>query len=300
VGANGALVKDLQRALMRTGLTLRGGADGVFGNATRSTLMSFQQTQGRAATGVVTEADASVLALGSGASPQGVATPVGFAVFGERGDRVRALQQSLLATGITFAGGADGVFGAATAGAILAFQRREGLPATGKLDQATADRLGSAPAPAPAPPSAAGVSIDVFPVQGRCWFGDTWQAPRSGGRLHEGVDVIAARGKLLYAVVDGTISKIYLDRPGALAGNGLRISQDNGTYFTYLHMDTFAEGIVVGARVSAGQVVGTVGSTGNSATPHLHFEVHPGGGAPVNPYPLIKPIDACNVMAPRG
>jgi murein DD-endopeptidase MepM/ murein hydrolase activator NlpD len=225
---------------------------------------------------------------------------VGFAVFGERGDRVRALQQSLLATGITFAGGADGVFGAATAGAILAFQRREGLPATGKLDQATADRLGSAPAPAPAPPSAAGVSIDVFPVQGRCWFGDTWQAPRSGGRLHEGVDVIAARGKLLYAVVDGTISKIYLDRPGALAGNGLRISQDNGTYFTYLHMDTFAEGIVVGARVSAGQVVGTVGSTGNSATPHLHFEVHPGGGAPVNPYPLIKPIDACNVMAPRG
>ena len=107
-------------------------------------------------------------------------------------------------------------------------------------------------------------------------------------------------GKLLYAAVTGTISKVYVDTPGALAGNGLRIAQDNGTYFTYLHMDTFAEGIELGAKVTAGQVVGTVGSTGNSATPHLHFEVHPGGGAPVNPYPLVKPIDACNVTAPRA
>jgi murein DD-endopeptidase MepM/ murein hydrolase activator NlpD len=249
---------------------------------------------------VVSATDAAELALGTPSAPQGVSTQVGFAVFGERGDRVKALQQSLIRTGISFAGGADGVFGAATAGAILTFQRREGLPATGKLDQATADRLGSAPAPAPTPPSAAGVSIDVFPVQGKCWFGDTWMAPRGGGRLHQGVDIIAARGKLLYAVVSGTISKIYIDRPGALAGNGLRIAQDNGTYFTYLHLDTFAEGIAVGTKVVAGQVIGTVGSTGNSATPHLHFEVHPGGGAAVNPFPLVKAIDACNVTAPRA
>ncbi len=211
-----------------------------------------------------------------------------------------ALQQSLIGAGISFAGGADGVFGAATAGAILAFQRREGLPATGKLDQVTADRLGSAPAPAPAPPSSAGVSIDVFPVQGKCWFGDTWLAPRGGGRLHEGLDVIAARGNLLYAVVSGTISKIYTDAPGLRSGNGLRIAQDNGTYFTYLHMDTFAEGIVLGTKVTAGQVIGTVGATGNAATPHLHFEVHPGGGAAVNPYPLIKPIDDCSNTTPRA
>ena len=299
VGSNGQLVKDLQRALMQAGLTLRGGADGVFGNMTRTTLMQFQQAQGREQTGTVTDADAAALSLGSSAAPQGVSNPVGFAVFGERGDRVKALQQSLITAGISFAGGADGVFGAATAGAIMAFQRREGLPATGKLDQVTADRLGSAPAPAPAPPSAAGVSIDVFPVQGKCWFGDTWQAPRGGGRLHEGLDVIAARGNLLYAVVSGTISKIYTDAPGLRSGNGLRISQDNGTYFTYLHMDTFAEGIVLGATVTAGQVIGTVGATGNAATPHLHFEVHPGGGAAVNPYPLVKPLDDCANTTPR-
>jgi murein DD-endopeptidase MepM/ murein hydrolase activator NlpD len=140
----------------------------------------------------------------------------------------------------------------------------------------------------------------VFPVQGKCWFGDTWKAPRSGGRLHQGVDIIAARGKLLYAVVSGTISKVYVDSPGSLAGNGVRIAQDNGTYFTYLHMDTLAEGIELGTRVTAGQVIGTLGSTGNATTPHLHFEVHPAGGAGVNPYPLVKPIDACNLTAPRA
>ena len=300
VGSNGALVKDLQRALMQTGLTLRGGADGVFGNMTRASLQQYQQSQGRAQTGAVTDADATALALGTSGAPQGVSSQAGFAVFGERGDRVKALQQSLLRVGIPLSGGADGVFGAATSGAILAFQRREGMPATGKVDQATADRLGNAAAPAPTPPSSAGVALEVFPVQGRCWFGDTWQAPRSGGRLHEGVDVIAARGNLLYAAVSGRISKIYVDSPGSLAGNGLRIAQDNGTYITYLHMDTIAPGIGLGVPVTAGQVVGTLGSTGNAATPHLHFEVHPGGGAAVNPFPLVKPIDACNVTAPRS
>jgi len=300
VGSNGALVKDLQRALMQTGLALRGGADGAFGNRTRAILQQYQRSQGREQTGVVTDADAIALALGTSGAPQSVSSQAGFAVLGERGERVKALQQSLLKSAITLAGGADGVFGAATTGAILAFQRREGLPATGRVDQATADRLGSAAAPAPAPPTSAGVTLEVFPVQGRCWFGDTWQAPRSGGRLHEGVDIIAARGNLLYAAVSGRISRIYVDSPGSLAGNGLRIAQDNGTYVTYLHLDTLAPGVALGVPVTAGQVVGTLGSTGNAATPHLHFEVHPGGGAPVNPFPLVKPIDACNVTAPRS
>jgi peptidoglycan hydrolase-like protein with peptidoglycan-binding domain len=299
VGARGDLVKDLQRALMNTGLSLRGGADGVFGNATKATLIAFQGTAGTTQNGIVSERDATVLGLGSNTAPP-VVTQTGYPVFGERGERVRALQQSLLNAGISFAGGADGVFGSATAGAILTFQRRVGLPATGKVDKATADRLGTAAAPAPPPASSNGVTLDVFPVQGKCWYGDTWLAPRSGGRLHQGVDIIAPTGKLLYAVVSGTVSKIYIDRPGALAGNGLRIAQDNGTYFTYLHLDRFAEGIKVGTKVTAGQVIGYVGNTGASATPHLHFEVHPGGGAAVNPYPLVKQIDACQVTTPRS
>lgn len=300
VGSQGAAVKDLQRALMNTGLTLLGGADGVFGNATKSTLILFQRVNGLAQTGVVSEKEASLMGLGTSAAPQGIGGQSGYAVFGERGDRVKALQQSLLKAGISFNGGADGIFGASTAGAVLEFQRREGLPATGKVDAATASRLAVAVAPAPATPTATGISIDVFPVQGQCWFGDTWAAPRGGGRTHEGVDVIAAKGKLLYAVVTGTVSKMYYDYPGGLSGNGLRIAQDNGTYFTYLHLDTFAEGIGVGTKVTAGQVIGTVGATGNAATPHLHFEAHPNGGAAVNPYSIIKAVDACNITAPRG
>ena len=300
VGAQGPAVKDLQRALMNTGLTLLGGADGVFGNATKATLTLFQRVNGLPQTGVVSEKDASMMALGTTATPQGIGGQSGFAVFGERGDRVKALQQSLIKAGISFNGGADGIFGASTAGAILEFQRRNGLPVTGKVDATTAGRLAVAVAPAPPAPSSAGVAIDVFPVQGQCWFGDTWAAPRSGARTHEGVDVIAGKGKLLYAVVTGTVSKMYYDYPGALSGNGLRIAQDNGTYFTYLHLDTFAEGIGVGTKVTAGQVIGTVGATGNAATPHLHFEAHPNGGAAVNPYPMIKAVDACSMTAPRG
>src|SRR6056297_2627060 len=276
VGDRGDLVKDLQRALMDTGLTLRGGADGVFGNMTRATLILFQGTNGTTKNGVVSAKDASVLGLGTSSGPQGIANTGGFAVFGERGARVESLQRSLIRVGISFVGGADGVFGSATAGAVIAFQRREGLPATGRVDATTAARLGTAEAPAPPRPTADGVNIDVFPVQGRCWYGDTWHAPRSGGRLHQGVDIIAPTGKLLYAVTDGTISKIYIDRPGALAGNGLRLTEDNGTYYTYLHLDRFAEGIEVGTKVEAGQVIGYVGNTGSSGTPHLHFEVHPG------------------------
>ena len=123
---------------------------------------------------------------------------------------------------------------------LLLIELWQGLSVTGKLDQQTADRLGSAKAPAPAAPSTADVKMEVFPVQGKCWFGDTWHAPRGGGRLHVGTDIIAASGNLLYAVVDGTISKQYWDQPGALHGHGLRIEQANGTYFTYLHMMSFA------------------------------------------------------------
>jgi peptidoglycan hydrolase-like protein with peptidoglycan-binding domain len=300
VGSNGDKVKELQRALLQAGLTLRGGADGVFGNATKSTLTVFQKVNGLPQTGVLSEKGAALLGLGGTSGPQGVTSQAGYPIFGETGERVREMQQALLDAGIKVPGGADGQFGASTAGAIMDFQRREGLPVTGKINEQTATKLGNAKAPAPAAPSSVGIKLDVFPVQGRCSFIDTWHAPRGGGRLHVGVDIISSQDKLLYAVVDGTISKQYFDYPGALAGNGLRVAQPNGTYFTYLHLSSFADGIEVGAKVKAGDVIGYVGTTGNSATPHLHFEVHPNGGSPVNPYPLVKAVDACNVTAPRS
>jgi len=143
---------------------------------------------------------------------------------------------------------------------------------------------------APAKP----LAIRQFPVQGRCWFTDTWGAARSGGRAHEGVDIIAKAGQLIYAVDDGTLTKQYVDAPGSLAGNGWRLQRADGTHFFYAHLSAFADGLAVGSKVVSGQILGYVGMTGNAGAPHLHFEIHPGGGAAVNPTPVVKAVDGCS------
>ncbi|MGK0276391.1 MAG: peptidoglycan hydrolase-like protein with peptidoglycan-binding domain [Ilumatobacter sp.] len=304
LGNQGPLVKDLQTALIGTGLVVRGGADGSFGNATKSALISFQSVNAIPQTGVVTEQGAQILNLGTKATPVAepssfAPTPDGFPKKGESSERVRAFQQLLIDSGINLVGGADGSFGNATASAIAKFQQTNGLTVTGTVTQETADQLGLAGSDTSPPPTAATVTLDRFPIQGQCYYGNTWHAPRGNGRLHEGVDVIAGEGNLLYSVVDGTVTKQYWDQPGALAGNGIRVAQDDGTYFTYLHMSGFAPGIEIGTKVKAGDVIGFVGNTGSSATPHLHFEIHPDGGAAVNPYPYLKAIDDCGNTTPQ-
>ncbi|MFM2078928.1 MAG: hypothetical protein RJA49_2818, partial [Actinomycetota bacterium] len=148
-------------------------------------------------------------------------------------------------------------------------------------------------APSTSVPFKGTVVIRQFPVQGVCWYMDTWGAPRSGGRRHEGVDILANQGKNVYAVDAGTLTKQYVDRPGALAGNGWRLTRADGTYFFYGHFSGFAAGLKVGSKVAAGQIIGYVGETGNAGAPHLHFEVHPGGGAAVNPTPVVRALDGC-------
>jgi LysM repeat protein len=152
------------------------------------------------------------------------------------------------------------------------------------------------PTPA-ATPVATTVSISVFPVQGPCSFSDTYGAPRSGARKHEGVDIIAKAGLWIYAAKDGTLSKKYLDAPGSLSGNGWRLTSSDGSYFFYAHLSAFATGLAVGSPVKAGQILGQVGATGDASIPHLHFEVHPGGGPSVNPTPVVKAVDGCKTSA---
>ena len=195
---------------------------------------------------------------------------------GDKNDTVVVLQKALVAAGIQVKGGVDGVFGVATTVALQKFQAANGLNVSGVADAATALKLGLIAAPA--------VTISVFPAQGLCNYVDTWHAPRGGGRLHLGVDIIAAEGNLVYAAVDGTITKLYTEGNDKLAGNGFRLTTADGTYFFYGHLRNLADGITVGTKVKAGQVIGFVGHTGDTNTPHLHFEVHPRGGDAVNPY----------------
>jgi murein DD-endopeptidase MepM/ murein hydrolase activator NlpD len=175
----------------------------------------------------------------------------------------------------------------------MAFQRAKGLTVSGKLDEATAAALGLSAQPVPAPAAAVNVQLEAKPVQGPCYYGDTFNVIRGGGRVHLGVDVLAAEGSALYAVATGRISLIYTDHPGSLSGNALKITRPDGTYFFYAHLSQLAPGIAVGTPVAAGQLVGYVGRTGNAATPHLHLEVHPLGGSAVNPYPIVKALGAC-------
>jgi murein DD-endopeptidase MepM/ murein hydrolase activator NlpD len=127
----------------------------------------------------------------------------------------------------------------------------------------------------------------VFPVNGPCSFIDTWGAYRSGGRTHKGTDVLAARGTPLVACVTGTISSCSFADVG-LGGISVHIRGSNGATYYYAHMDGIASGISAGVSVTAGQLVGWVGSTGNAGScNHLHFGMTLGGTS-VNPYNTLK------------
>jgi len=125
------------------------------------------------------------------------------------------------------------------------------------------------------------------PVGLNSHFVDTWHAPRSGGRRHQGTDVFAPYGSPAYAVTYGVIDDWG---NGGLGGITLWLRADNGDRYYYAHNSRNVAR--VGTRVSPGQVIAYVGNTGNARTtpPHVHFEAHPGGGAAANPYPFLAAI----------
>ena len=125
----------------------------------------------------------------------------------------------------------------------------------------------------------------VCPVDGATIFTDTWGAPRPGGRVHHGTDLLASEGTPLIAIEGGRIWSPNWDADGGL---GLYIKGDDGDTWYYAHLSAYVEGLVDGMRVEAGQRVGYVGHTGNASVSHLHLGWYPGGyGHPIaNPYPV--------------
>ena len=130
------------------------------------------------------------------------------------------------------------------------------------------------------PPSQAG-DVDalrgrhlLLPVQGlrREELHDNFSEARAG-HLHEALDIMAARNTPVLAVEDGRLTKLFASRQG---GNTIYQLDPSGTYtYYYAHLERYADGLLEGAQLRRGQVIGYVGTSGNAApgSPHLHFAI---------------------------
>ena len=139
------------------------------------------------------------------------------------------------------------------------------------------------------PTPTVGDGAGYCPVQGPNSFSDTWGAPRSGGRYHKGVDIMAAHGTPVVAVYDGSI---YRFSTSSLGGYTIYYQDNSGNMYYYAHLAGYAPGAAAGVPMAAGELIGYVGNTGNAAwtAPHLHWEFQPGGGESVNPTPLATQL----------
>jgi murein DD-endopeptidase MepM/ murein hydrolase activator NlpD len=127
----------------------------------------------------------------------------------------------------------------------------------------------------------------VVPVEGirGAALHSSFGAPRSGGRQHHGVDILAPRGTPVLAAARGMVVST---RPNTLGGRVVWVAGAGRRLYYYAHLDRLAPHIGAGRTVEAGDTLGTVGSTGNArgGPPHLHFGVYTTTG-PVDPYPLL-------------
>ena len=133
------------------------------------------------------------------------------------------------------------------------------------------------------PQEAIDVGFGHFPVAGMANWSDDWLMPRFTPtfHLHQGNDVFAAGGTPIRAMYDGTVR--FSEEP--VGGKDVYLDMPNGTYFFCAHASDFAPGISSGQSVKQGTIIGFVGDTGDAqgGATHCHFEMHPNGGAAVDP-----------------
>ena len=166
----------------------------------------------------------------------------------------------------------------------------------------------------PAKPRIQGKQI-VFPILGRTQLTNSFGDPRGQG-AHEGEDIMAPRKAPALAAEAG---RVKFHTGSGRAGCMLYLYGDSGTKYMYIHLNNdltmtndnrgtcvqgvaFARGLKDGQRVLAGQPVGFVGDSGDAdgISPHLHFEMHPGGGAAVAPYPHLRVAKRLLFYAAQG
>ena len=155
------------------------------------------------------------------------------------------------------------------------------------------------------PASAAEVYPIVFPVVGDHHFTDTYDAPRGGGRTHEATDIMADKMTPVVAAADGTVGWV------SSQCCTMELIHDDGYQSWYIHLNNdtpgtddgqawgIAPGITTGVHVSAGQLIGWVGDSGNAegVSPHLHFQLHYPDGTRFNPYESLLAATHVNPLA---
>ncbi|MEO6537227.1 MAG: M23 family metallopeptidase [Ferruginibacter sp.] len=127
----------------------------------------------------------------------------------------------------------------------------------------------------------------IYPVTGtKSNVGSVWGDERDGGkRKHEGIDIFAAKGTAVVAISDGVIDLVGNDDIG---GNNITLQPHDYEWNAYYaHLDKVY--VTAGQQVKKGQLIGTVGNTGNAKTtpPHLHFGIYTTNGA-IDPLPYVK------------
>ena len=133
----------------------------------------------------------------------------------------------------------------------------------------------------------------VFPVYGPAGFSDEYQAARASTGWHHGNDIFAPLGAPVLAVTDG---ELFLVGWNAVGGHRLWLRDDGGNEYYFAHLSAYTPIAQNGTRVSAGDVLGFVGASGDAAgtPPHLHFEIHPvelldrGYDGVINPFPFLS------------
>ena len=156
--------------------------------------------------------------------------------------------------------------------------------APGRASRSQRTAAAAAAPVAPAEQGAIPVATNfVCPIRGPLAFTDSWGDPRSGGRRHQGTDMMSPHGSDNVAVVSGQFKRHH----SGAGGLSIYLHGDDGHTYYYAHL---AEVVGPDRRVAQGELIGKTGNSGNArgGSPHTHFEIHPGGGAAVNPYPTLR------------
>lgn len=182
----------------------------------------------------------------------------------------------LLTPTFTFA---EEVYDASSSNAFQIAQDWRGYYGRGSSEmQRNINALPSTPVQSVSIPILFGVALNTISPN----FGD----PRSGGRKHEGEDMLAPLGTPIVSPTDAVVLRTGV---GPSEGNYVYTANPSGETFVYMHLDRIGEGVNSGVVLKRGSLIGYVGDTGNAkgGAAHLHFEIHNSSGTPVDPFPRL-------------